>query len=119
MKVSRKDVKHLIDATFPEYRGRKISLVSANEVLYFDLNWSGGTRNVYRTTTITGRPLNGAGEFNAAPPRNNPLEGQTLPLPSGYVCVQHSDFCGKDCGLTIYVNPNDMPKWLSVEHQVW
>jgi hypothetical protein len=30
-------------------------------------------------------------------------------LPAGFVCVQHSIFCGKDTGVTIHVHPDNAP----------
>jgi hypothetical protein len=111
MKVARKDVRAIIDATYPEYKGRKIHLIPTNSVVFNGLNWCEGSRNTYRTCTIDGDQLNGAGRFNACPPWANALEGKTLPLPPGHVCVEHTIFCGKDLGLRIYVNITDMPKW--------
>ena len=37
----------------------------------------------------------------------------TIPIPPGAVVVKHTYFCGKDCGLTIYINPADMPAQLT------
>jgi len=113
MKVSRKDVKVLVEATFPEYRGRKFRLMASNSVVLTDLNWSGGSRSVYRACTITGQSTGDSSKYNAQAPWNNQAEGKVLSIPPGFVVVEHSDFCGKDMGLRIYVNPADMPKFLT------
>ena len=112
MKVNRKDVKVLVEATFPEYRGRKFRLMASNSVVLADLNWSGGSRSVYRACTIAGQPTGDSSKYNAQAPWANQAEGQTMPIPPGFVVVEHSDFCGKDMGLRIYVNPADMPRGL-------
>lgn len=110
--VKRAEVAPLVNATFPDYKGRKFKVVCASTVTLYNLNWDGGSRNVYRTCTTEGQQLGTSARANAAAPWNNPAEGKTLPLPQGAVCVMQSDFCGKDCGLTIYINPEDMPKLL-------
>lgn len=110
--VKRAEVKPLVEATFPEYRGRKFQVEAACQVTLYDLNWSGGTRSVYRTCTTEGRYIGSSAKANAAAPWNNAAEGQRVPVPQGAVIVKHSEFCGKDCGLTIYIHPEDMPKLL-------
>jgi hypothetical protein len=111
--VKRADVAQVVSATFPEYRGRKIKVQAAADVMLHDLNWSGGSRSQYRTCTLEGRYIGGADKANArAPWDNQGAEGARVPIPAGAVVVRHSMFCGKDTGLTIYVNPADMPKLL-------
>jgi hypothetical protein len=45
-------------------------------------------------------------------PWDNPKEGLTIDIPQGTLIIKHSFFCGTDCGITIYYNPLDTPKWL-------
>lgn len=113
IKVQRRQVETLVKATFPEYRGRKFKVVAAEKVGLYDLNWSGGTRNQYRACTVTGHSTGGSDRYNAMAPWNNPAEGAMLPVPIGCVVVRHGMFCGKDLGLTVYVNPADMPRLLA------
>ena len=118
VKVSRRDVDAIVRATFPDYRGRKLRVAAAETVTLHDLNWSGGTRAQYRSCTLAGRFLGGADKFNAQAPWANDGEGVALPVPAGSCLVEHSIFCGHDCGLTIFVNPADMPKYLPAPLQV-
>lgn len=111
--VSRKDVAQIVAATFPDYRGRKIKVGASADVTLHDLNWSGGTRSQYRTCTVAGQPTGSADRYNHMAPWEK-AEGATLPIPAGFVCVEHTFFCGKDSGLRIYVNPADMPKMIGV-----
>lgn len=110
--VSRKQVAAIVAATFPEYRGRKIRLVAEDSLLVHELNWSGGARNQYRGCTLTGERTGDLDRYNACAPWNNGAEGQTTRIPLGAVVVRHSFFQGQDCGLTISVNPGDMPRLL-------
>ncbi len=110
--IEPKDVAQIIATTFPGYRGKTVKVTASETVSLYDLNWSGGSRNQYRTCTIDGQPMGSADRFNAMAPWDNVAEGKSLPIPQGFVCVEHSIFCGKDTGLTVYVNPADMPRYL-------
>lgn len=108
IKVSRKNAKSIIDATFPEYNGRKVAVEFTESVTFYDTNWGGGTRNVYKALNSNGR----VSKLPAPAPWVNPVEGLTVQLPIDCLIVEHSIFCGKDVGITIYSNPLNAPKWL-------
>ena len=110
--ATRKEVAPLITATFPDYRGRKFRIEPRAQVTLSDLNWDGGTRNQYRSCTTDGRKVGDTDTWNQIAPSLNAAEGATMTLPQGCVLVCRSMFCGKDAGLTLYVHPDDMPKWL-------
>jgi len=112
IKTKRADVAPLVAATFPDYKGRKITVQPATSVMLHSLNWDGGSRSQYRTCSTDGAPIGSADRYNAMAPWANPAEGQNIPVPQGAVVVRHSIFSGKDAGLTIYINPADMPAWL-------
>ena len=113
--VSRKEVAAIVNATFPEYKGRKIRVAATETVGLYDLNWSGGTRSQYRACTLEGRSLGSSAKYNAmAPWDSRQVEGQFLPLVPGACVVEHQIFCGKETGLRIYVHPSDMPKMLTL-----
>jgi hypothetical protein len=111
--VKRNEVAAIVNATFGDYRGRKIRVAPTETVHISDLNWSGGTRSQYRACTLDGRSLGGMDRYNAMAPWANPAEGASLPLVPGACVVEHSIFCGKDSGLRIYVHPDDMPRLIS------
>lgn len=110
VKVARKDVEAIVRATFPDYRGRKFKVAATESATLHDLNWSGGSRSQYRSCTVTGHPIGSADRFNRLAPWDHQAEGARVPVPPGAVLVRHSMICGKDTGLTIYVNPADMPR---------
>ena len=112
-KASTKDFKHIVGATFPNYRKRSVYVGQSDTVTLHDLNWSGGTRSIYRACTIDGKPLETAVNMSAPAPWNNPYEGQTINIPPGMVVVQGGDFCGKPSTLFIYFSPGDTPKQLT------
>jgi hypothetical protein len=102
------DVRAIINATFPEYRRKKVYLYANETVTLHDLNWSGGTRSEYRTCTLNGQPAGTAAKYNAM----DRAEGATIPIPQGHAVVSCGYFCGKPSMLSIYVHPADMPKLL-------
>lgn len=95
--VSRKQVAAIVAATFPEYRGRKISVVAAAGVLIHDLNWSYGSRNQYRACTLDGQST-------------GDLDPARIPLGVVVVCLTTSQ--GRGAGLTITVNEGDFAYFL-------
>jgi hypothetical protein len=114
IKVSRKQVAAIIEATFPEYKGRKIVIKPALFVYLAGLNWSGGSRSQYRACTLDGTRTGGADGYNQRHPLNNrQVEGAQLPIPPGHVVVEHTLFCGKDIGIRIHTNPVDLPQLLT------
>lgn len=113
MEVSTKEVKDIIQATFPDYKKRKVHIEPVEKITFYGLNWSGGSKYVYRAATIEGGSLPEKLDMGAIAPWRNPFEGVTANLPQGCVVVQAGWFCGKTVTATIYVNPNDMPKLLS------
>lgn len=111
--VTRKEVNPIVNGTFPNYKGRKIRVCPSESVTLSDLNWSGGTRSQYRAVTLDGIPAGNIDRYNQVAPWLNPVEGLSVAIPQGIVVVEHTMFCGKDIGLRIWTNPQDMPKLLS------
>lgn len=116
--VSSKDVAHLLQATFPDYRKKKAIIVPSTEVGLHGLNWEGGSRAMYRACTLSGNATGGADSFHALAPWANPAEGAKLPIPPGMVVVEAGTFCGKPATARVYVNPADMPKFLTAPDPV-
>lgn len=107
-KITRKQASTIIDATFPEYNGRKVRIEFTHFVTFSDTNWGGGSRNSYSAVRSNGVVAN----LKVPAPWINPVEGMVIELPADVLVVEHSIFCGKDCGITIYANPVHLPKWL-------
>lgn len=114
MKVTKKEISPLLTATFPEYKGRRFFVQPADKVTLYDLNWCEGTRNAYRACTTTGRKVGNGEAFNQKAPWNNNAEGSTIDIPAGAIVACHS-YRGMTESVTFYINPADMPKFLTVE----
>lgn len=110
--VERAAVAAIVAATFPGYAGKRFKIVARERVTISDLNWSGGTRSEYVAVTLDGRRLGDMSEFNAKAPWDNRAEGASTSIPAGACIVEHSIFCGRDMGLTIYVRPDAVAKYL-------
>lgn len=99
-------LRKLIQMSHPDYRGRLYRLAYVRSVTLHDRDWSGGTHADY----VILRDI-GNGVEAAEPPDFNPMApateyAPTLPLPAGYVVVKRQFFCGRDRGITIFVNPD-------------
>lgn len=81
-------------ACYPEYKGRKIKVVS-RETYYVENMWGGGSRSFAKAYNLATGIITEALE----------TVGPEVKIPAGVAVVDHSYFCGKDCGITIYVNP--------------
>jgi len=103
IKVRKAQVKPLVEATFPEYKGRSFLVEFTPTVTFYDTNWGGGTRNTYRAVRVDGGTV---GRFPGFSPWDNPIEGKTVELPEGMVVVVHAIFCGQDLGLRFYAHPS-------------
>lgn len=112
MHVKKADIAPLLAATFPQYKGRKFFVQAADAVRLDNLNWDGGSRNAYRAVTISGQRIGNGQAFNAAAPWENNAEGQIVPIPAGAVIAREGIYCGRECGITFYINPADMPRLL-------
>jgi hypothetical protein len=105
-KVSKSDkqIKAILQATYPEWKGRKVRITTATEYQMSDY-WSEGSRNYVQALAIA----TGAAAANAV--AGNPFKAGAharIEIPSGVALVEHSIFCGKDGGITIYVRPEDL-----------
>ena len=109
MKVKKADVRPILKATFPNYKGRTFEVKFVRSVTFHDTNWGGGTRNYYVAIASDGRTATP----NIPAPWKNMVEGSTVELTPDILVVEHSIFCGKDLGITIYANPTHQPKWLT------
>jgi hypothetical protein len=108
MPVKKSVVQPLLNAAHIMYHGRKIKVKFTTTVTFYDTNWSGGTRNQYTGVKGDGSSLT----YQAPAPWVNPVEGKTFELTPDIIVIEHSVFCGKDLGLTIFVHPSYLPKWL-------
>lgn len=113
MKVSKKQIAPLLAATFPEYQGRKFFVQAAERVTLWDLNWCEGSRTQYRTATTGGDTINNKDTFNHVAPWANIAEGKDMPVPQGAIVASNRISQGRECGVTFYIHPSDMPKLLN------
>lgn len=98
-------IRKIAHAAFPNYRGRKFQIeYGVSEINFAGNYWDGGSRNYWAIVYLSNgvaQPL----------PTVNPLVNfrtQKARIPAGYVVVRHTIFCGKDLGLTFYVNQTDL-----------
>ena len=96
-----KELKVLAQKAYPDYPGRKFYADTSGEVEFYDTNWSGGTCNKYIGVKLDDLKTQ---QFNAPAPWNNPVEGKKAIIPEGYAVIKRSFFCGRDGGITIYMN---------------
>ena len=104
-------VKDLVRAAFPSYRGRKFYLdVVGERGLNVASCWGGGSRDDFTfvsVETLRTVPMPAQSAFD-----RQITGAQSVQLPDGIVCVEHSIFCGKDAGVTVHIPPSMAPRML-------
>ena len=108
VKLTRRQAEPILRATFPGYRGRKISVVFTEKVRFSNLYWCGGSHADYMALRSDGSVRG----LQTDDPWKDKREGSCVDLPDGVIVVKHEFFCGKDTGITIYAHPSLAPKWL-------
>ena len=99
------EIKTIINATFPKYNGRKIK-VSTDVPSRLDSYWDGGSKDTFSFYHLDERKSFQLPTNHPAFEPGNPSKLNSLP--NRVVIVMHSYFCGKDLGITIYANSDDM-----------
>lgn len=101
------EIRDIAIKAFPGYSGKKFKVETFSGPMELRSYWDGGSRDYY---VIINMKL---GKAKAVP--ENGIQGKTFrisKLPEGFAVVRHSIFSGKDMGITIYVNPENMSKML-------
>lgn len=104
------EVRELAAIAFPGYRGKSYKVTAHQGNMRLDSCWSGGSRDYYvlvdmatkRTIPIpeNGTPFSNGGQIFT-------LEN----LPENIALVEHTIFCGKDIGITVYVHPDNLNRF--------
>ncbi len=119
IELPTKDLAAIVRATFPDYRRKTVYVRAAESVTLHDINWSGGSRSLYRGATVAGEPTGSADKYNQLAPWDvRQIEGQSVAIVPGAVLVEGGHFCGKERKLTVYVHPSNMPATLAAPVEV-
>ena len=98
-----KSVKPIITATFPNYAGRKVFLRPAQQApKELRSYWDGGSKDSYAFFNLDTKEVLAVHSNHPFFEANQP--SKLRELPAHIVLVEHSIFCGKDCGVTLYGN---------------
>jgi len=104
-----KEILKIVNKCFPSYNGKKFQL-STNIPTEIHSYWDGGSKTsyvFYQLATSAIYPVHS----------NHPMFESNQPnrlkeLPKGIIIVAHTIFCGKDMGITIYANQDDLTPML-------
>ena len=106
-KISYADrrVKQIINACFPDYRGRKVSITN-HIPSNLDSWWDGDTRTYYafyQPSTCKVFQVHSNHPFFEP---NQPTKLNEEVMPKDVLLISHTFFCGKDIGIRIHVKPD-------------
>jgi hypothetical protein len=108
-KKSDPKVAHIIQATYPNYKGRRKVRVQKRESYHVTDYWDGGSRNYVQFFNVrTGQNVAIESVDYEQQEQSNPfgLRLGTVRLSSDVVAVENTIFCGKNLGIRIYVHPD-------------
>jgi hypothetical protein len=103
------EVKRIALAAFPDYRGRSFQVQTFQGPMDLSSYWSDGSRNYYSvihmdTLKAADIPQGGSGHGD--------VPHRVSILPPNVAVVEHTIYMGKDLGITIYVNQENLSKLL-------
>ena len=109
------EIRPIIDATFPEYRGPKASvrIQATAEYSAADLSWQDGSKTevkALRAIIVEGTDCTYITQLQAVELRT----AHSGAIPRDMMLVEHVIFCGKDLGIRCVVSPDSvfLPKLL-------
>ena len=109
------DIRAIIDATYPDYKGphAKVEVRATAEYHDYQLNWSGGSITYLKALQVAAPGYSNTG-FNVVDLRTVWGSGQGYKgaIPADVMLVEHVISCGKDLGVRCIVSPNSqfMPR---------
>ena len=114
MYINNEKVKEIAKRAFPGYSGRKFKIEPLNFPIEFSSYWDGGSRNYYVLLRLD--------NYEILPIENtwsNPFGRVNIPeLPYGIILVEHTIFCGKDLGITIFLPKEAFQNFLPVNNDI-
>lgn len=107
------EILRAIRAADPTYRKAKAFLFVRESVTLSNTYWDGGSRSTYTAVDLATGRNKGAPQY--APPQfGGPRQAPEVELPADVVIVETGIFCGKTATATVYVNPANMARLLTV-----
>lgn len=91
----------IVAAAYPSYRGRKFRITISDDPIDVRSYWDGGSRDYFVFVDLSTMRAAEVPTQSAFDPKIN--GAQSVKLPDGFACVEHSIFCGKDAGITIMI----------------
>jgi hypothetical protein len=103
-------VQDIIGKTFPDYKGRKITVEVCDHPINCASYWDSGCRDYFRFLCI--ETMKASAEVPAQSAFDKPIAGiDAVKLEPGIVCVKHA-FHGQHSYITILVHPDNAAKLL-------
>lgn len=111
IKLTKKDVKSILEKTYPEYTGRKFKAEICT-TYHMENYYDGGTCYECTLMNFDGEVIPSSSlKFN---PLTDPRAHATFTIPDDVMVVEHCHFCGQDLGIRFIVSPTSkfLPKIL-------
>ncbi len=99
-------IRLMVSRAFPNYKGKQFKLAVSDSPINCASYWEGGSRSFFVFANLaTGEVSNSVPAQSAF---DRPVSGlDAVSLPDGFVCLEHTISCGKDCGITIHIRTSN------------
>jgi hypothetical protein len=105
------EVRDIANMAFPDYTGKKFKVEAFRGPMELRSSWDGGSRDYYVIVNLSNGKVKPIPENGSGFGSNNKIFKITK-LPPNFVVVEKSIFVGKDMGITIYINQENISKML-------
>ncbi|HNQ20634.1 MAG TPA: hypothetical protein PKI46_06205, partial [Bacteroidales bacterium] len=96
--------------TFPQYTGKKfiLEILDSNTEVSTVSYWDGGSKDYYAVVDYEGNFNGSSNQYHNIHPQVQEDKRPKWIANKFQVLINHSYFCGKDCGITIYATNDSL-----------
>jgi len=109
------EIRDIALKAFPDYNGKQFKVDIFKGPMNLTSYWDGGSKTYYAIVSMK------TGKVKEIPENGGMYGGRPFKiskLPEGFAVIEHSIFMGKDMGITIFVNPENLSKMLPAPDEV-
>jgi len=113
--INSPEVQEIAKLAFPDYTGKKFKVSAFSGPMDLTSYWDGGSRSYYAIVNLSTNKVKSVPENGSMQTRKS---FRITKLPPNFAVVENSIFMGKDSGITIHINTENISKMLPPADEV-